>query len=93
MPSKHKRPPIAFRPPEGVGACLLVYATDTGTPVNRVITQAVTEFLDRNAATETDLPEACYVARPEWDAAKKAADANGETLGDVIRAALRRYVA
>ena len=29
----------------------------------------------------------------EWDAAKEAADANGETISDVIRAALRRYVA
>jgi hypothetical protein len=27
----------------------------------------------------------------EWDVAKEAADANGDTLSDVIRAALRRY--
>lgn len=33
------------------------------------------------------------VPDPEWDAAKEAADANGETLSDVIRTALRRYVA
>jgi hypothetical protein len=33
------------------------------------------------------------VPDPEWGAAKEAADANGETLSDVIRAALRRYVA
>jgi hypothetical protein len=33
------------------------------------------------------------VPDPEWDAAKEAADANGDTLSDVIRTALRRYVA
>jgi hypothetical protein len=33
------------------------------------------------------------VPDPEWDAAKEAAEANGETLSDVIRVALRRYVA
>jgi hypothetical protein len=29
----------------------------------------------------------------EWDAAKEAADERGETLSDVLRLALRRYVA
>jgi hypothetical protein len=33
------------------------------------------------------------VPDPEWEAAKEAAGANGDTLSDVIRAALRRYVA
>ena len=45
MPSKHKHPPIGFRPTEADRARLLAYAKETGQPVNRVLSQALAEFL------------------------------------------------
>jgi len=44
MPSQHKHPPVAFRPPEGDRAWLLDYARRTGKPVGRVLTEALAAF-------------------------------------------------
>jgi hypothetical protein len=44
MPSQHKHPPIAFRPPEGDRTWLLEYAAATGLPVNRVIAEALAAY-------------------------------------------------
>jgi hypothetical protein len=45
MPSQHKHPPIAFRPPEGDRALLLRHAAETGKPVNRILAEALSAYL------------------------------------------------
>jgi integrase len=50
--------------------------------------------LDDGGGSGGDTPRhTILVPDGEWDAARAAAEVNGETLSDVIRAALRRYVA
>ena len=49
MPSQHKHQPIPFRPPEGDRAWLLGYAKRTGTPVNRILAEALAAY--RKAVT------------------------------------------
>ena len=44
MPSQHKHPPIAFRPPEGDRAWLLAYAKATGKPANRILAEALAAY-------------------------------------------------
>jgi hypothetical protein len=44
MPSQHKHPPIAFRPPEGDRLWLLEHAQQTGQPVNRVLALALAAY-------------------------------------------------
>lgn len=46
MPSQHKNPPIAFRPPEGDRVRLLAHAEAAGRPVNAVIAEAVRRYLE-----------------------------------------------
>jgi hypothetical protein len=55
-------------------------------------TTVMTARLGRDGSGNTP-QRTIRVPDPEWDAAKEAAEANGETLSDVIRTALRRYVA
>jgi hypothetical protein len=55
-------------------------------------TTVMTARLGRDGSGNTP-QRTIRVPSSEWDAAKEAADANGETLSDVIRSALRRYVA
>jgi hypothetical protein len=47
MPSKHKYPPIPFRPPEGDRSWLLEYAKASDQAVNAVLAQALREFRER----------------------------------------------
>jgi hypothetical protein len=51
MPSQHKHPPIPFRPPERDRARLLAYAEQTGQAVNRILTEALTVYLDATERT------------------------------------------
>jgi len=44
VPSQHKHPPIAFRPPEGDRAWLLEYAAATGRAVNAVLAEALAAY-------------------------------------------------
>ena len=44
MPSKHKHPPIGFRPPEADRAWLLEHARLTGKPVNRILAEALAAY-------------------------------------------------
>ena len=44
MPSQHKHPPIAFRPPEEDRAWLLGHARRTGQPVNRILARALAAY-------------------------------------------------
>lgn len=46
MPSQHKHRPIPFRPPEGDRQRLLAYAEQTGQPVNRILAEALSIYLD-----------------------------------------------
>lgn len=46
MPSQHKHRPIPFRPPEGDRARLLALAERTGQPVNRILAEALSIYLD-----------------------------------------------
>lgn len=55
-------------------------------------TTVMTPRLGRDGSGNTP-QRTIRVPGAEWDAAKETADANGETLSDVIRTALRRYVA
>lgn len=55
-------------------------------------TTVMTPRLGRDGSGNTP-QRTIRVPDPEWEAAKEAAEANGETLSDVIRAGLRRYVA
>lgn len=48
MPSQHKHPPIAFRPPEGDRLWLTGHAKQTGRPVNAILAQALSEYRQRN---------------------------------------------
>ena len=48
MTDRHEHNPIPFRPPGGVRARLKAYAERTGQAVNKILTAAVTEFLDRH---------------------------------------------
>jgi hypothetical protein len=43
-PSRHKHPPIPFRPPEGDRVWLLAYAAQTGLPVNRILAEALAAY-------------------------------------------------
>ena len=56
MPNRHKRPPIAFRPPEGDRAWLLAYAQRTGQPVNRILARALAAFRTTCDAEVTPAP-------------------------------------
>ena len=44
MPSKHKHPPIGFRPAEADRAWLLEHARLTGKPVNRILAEALAAY-------------------------------------------------
>lgn len=55
-------------------------------------TSVMTARLARDGSGDTPR-RTIRVPDAEWDAAKAVADENGETLSDVIRLALRRYVA
>jgi hypothetical protein len=55
-------------------------------------TSVMTARLTRDGSGDTPR-RSIRIPDSEWDAAKAIADDNGETLSDVIRAALRRYVA
>jgi hypothetical protein len=48
MPSQHKHPPISFRPPEDLRDWLMKHAAATGQAVNRVVTEALSEYRARN---------------------------------------------
>jgi hypothetical protein len=54
MPSQHKYRPIPFRPPERDRVRLLAYAERTGQPVNRILTEALTVYLEFLEAAERD---------------------------------------
>ena len=56
LPSRHKHPPIAFRPPEGDRVWLLTYAQQTGQPVNRILAQALAAFRTTHDAEVTPAP-------------------------------------
>lgn len=55
-------------------------------------TTVVTARLTRDGSGNTP-QRSIRIPDDEWKAAKAAADESGESLSDVIRAALRRYVA
>ena len=44
MPSAHKHPPIAYRPPEDVRDRLFALRDEHGEPLNATITRALREF-------------------------------------------------
>jgi hypothetical protein len=50
---RHKNPPIPFRPPAADREWLAAYAERTGTPVNRVLADALAAY---RAAVEGDGP-------------------------------------
>lgn len=50
MPGQHKHPPYRVRLPEAVRARLAARIRRTGEPVNKVISEAVREKLDREEA-------------------------------------------
>jgi hypothetical protein len=52
MPSKHKHPPLAYRPPEDVRERLRAFAERTERRVNAIITEALADYLDRNENRE-----------------------------------------
>ncbi len=52
MPNQHKHAPIPFRPPERDRARLLAYAERTGQPVNRILAEALTVYLEFLEAAE-----------------------------------------
>jgi len=45
VPSVHKYPPIAYRPPVEVRDRLRAFAGQSGKPVSAIITEAVREYL------------------------------------------------
>jgi hypothetical protein len=57
VPSQHKHSPIPFRPPEGDRARLLAYAEQTGQAVNRILTEALTVYLDATERAERREPD------------------------------------
>jgi len=50
MPSKHKHPPLSYRPPEAERLWLLERAQRTGEPVNAILTAAVRALMAAEAA-------------------------------------------
>lgn len=61
MPSQHKVPTVRVRLPEAVRARLLERVARTGEPVNKVISEAVAEKLERDEMSnrEQTQPGAC----------------------------------
>jgi hypothetical protein len=57
MPNQHKRPPLAFRPPEDERLWLLAYQERTGKPMNAILTEAVRLFREAADRQEAPAPE------------------------------------
>jgi hypothetical protein len=53
VPSVHKYPPIAYRPPVDVRAPLMACAEQTGRPVSSIITEALREYLRESPSDES----------------------------------------
>jgi hypothetical protein len=64
MPNKHRYRPISIRLPEASRLWLLAFAERTEQPLNQILTEAVTDWLNTNDDAPPALPPAPAKKRP-----------------------------
>ena len=69
MPNKHRYRPISIRLPEASRLWLLAFAERTEQPLNQILTEAVTDWLNTNDDAPPALPPAPAKKRPRKAAA------------------------
>jgi hypothetical protein len=85
MPSQHKHPPFRVRPPEAVRERLAAHLERTEMPVNKFISQAIEEKLEREMTYTAAIGTASDVVAGEFcDASVIINDAEGNLTDTAV---------